>query len=124
MFYYFYFVNKNVAFIFSVLKAVINCSIRSSAFASSQDSSPPKTEKLKLKLCLKLNFKLYLKLLFKPKLKLTIQEMDPRNCKVDIPEGMLRMMIAQKVLELQALTNALESCDESPDPEPQDTSWC
>ena len=69
-----------MAFIFSVLKAVINCSIRSSAFASSQDSSPPKTEKLKLKLCLKLylklSFKLYLKLFFKLKLKLRIQEMD------------------------------------------------
>ena len=68
-----------MAFIFSVLEAVINCSIRSSAFASSQDSSPPKTEKLKLKLnftlYLKLSFKLYLKLFFKLKLKLRIQEM-------------------------------------------------
>ena len=39
--------------------------------------------------------------------------MDPQNINVSIPEGVLKMMIAQKLLELQALTNALESCDES-----------
>ena len=45
--------------------------------------------------------------------------MDPRNINVSIPEEMLKLMIAQKLIELQALTNALETA--SP---PQDRRFC
>ena len=116
-----------MAFIFSVLKAVINCSIRSSAFASSQDSSLPKTEKLKLKLnftlCLKLSFKLYLKLFFKLKLKLRIQEMDPQFL-YSMNAEMLKLLIAQKLTELQALKQALEGCNDSNASSTQDRRFC
>ena len=79
MFYYFYFLNK----MWHLSSQPFRCDHLQYQFlsdlASSQDSSPPKTEKLKLKLCLKLylklSFKLYLKLFFKLKLKLRIQEM-------------------------------------------------